>query len=369
MNKIKAFYAKISKHKATKYATDFLFIAVGTFLMGIAYSIFLTPYDITPSGFSGLSNIISLLIMKLTGFYLYPAIIYLVLNAILFLFAFKNHGIKFCVYAAIGIGLYSLFMEVCKFDLVVTNDLLLCSIIGGVIMGIGLGMVVRVGSSTGGCDMLATMVNRFLPSVTTGQIIFIVDVLVIGTSIFVYGLANALYALIGIYISTRATDIVIDGVKAVRAYYIISDKTDEIRDAVHDNLHRGATEIKALGYEKNEKSMLLCLVRRNQVAKLKDIIKEIDEKAFVFCTTVREAIGNGFYTKPEKKKLFKRHEKKQDESVEPKTKKQKRISKKKVDVESAENNIGTQSEKIVEQQSKSQIVEQQTNTQTDETTE
>lgn len=293
------------KNKYTAIISNILIIIIGTFLMGIAYRVFLIPNKITPGGFSGLAAMISAVFADMNIF-ISPSIIYLLINIVLFAFFLKIFGWKLSLYAGLGILSFSLFMEFATISLFESSELIICAIFGGVSMGFGTGLVLRVGASTGGSDMLAIIVNRFVPTFNTGQIIIMVESIVIFLSIFVYGIQFTLYALVAIYISGRATDMVLDGIKNVRAYYIISNNPNQIAKEINNKLDRGVTRIKAEGtYTGQQRDILLCLVTRPQILSLKKIVKNIDENAFVFSVNVKEAMGEGFYKKPEKSILFK----------------------------------------------------------------
>ena len=276
-------------------------IVFGTVIMGCAFNIFLTPNNISPSGFSGLSAIIATFLSKI-NIHIPASILYLLLNVVLFIFAFKLVGKKFAIYAMIGILSFSGAMELIDlFNFQVTGDLLVCALYGGIIFGIGTGLVVRYNGSTGGSDMLATIIRSKTTKFSTGQIIFACNLIVLILSVFAYGANSLLYSIITIFLASEITDLVIDGARGVKAFYIITNKKDEITKRIFTDIKRGATEIKINGmYSHEDKIMILCLINKYRSSQLKRIVQDVDPEAFVFSTSVNEVIGKGFYV-PEKK--------------------------------------------------------------------
>lgn len=286
-----------AKSKVWDYVLDYALVIVGTFLMGVSFNSIFAPNNITPSGFSGLSAIVSYFIGLWTGLNVPASIIYLLINVVLYIFAFKKLGKRFAISALVGILSYSLFMEICHFNFmnIFTDDNLLCAIYGGLVTGIGLGLVFRGHGSTGGSDMLACILNKKYPNIKIGSLVLIIDALVIAISAFAHGINLSLYSLIGIYIMTKVTDVIVDGVKSVTAYHIITKKPKEISDKIMHEIARGVTAIQTRGmYTQNNQEMLVVIVTRSQVARLKSIVAEIDDTAFMYATSVSEAMGEGF---------------------------------------------------------------------------
>lgn len=283
------------KKQILRYTLNVLTILIGTFLMGIAFSVFLSPNNISPTGFSGIASLISNFAAS-KGVNINASLLYMGMNLILFLIAFKSMGKEFIILSVIGVLSFSLSMFVCEFIKIdVGSDLLLCALYGGLFMGFGAGLVIRSGGSTGGGDTIACMLKHHNAKVTQGQVIVAIDVVIMTVSCFIYGINYGLYALITCVIMGYVCDTTINGVKAARAFYIITDKSDELSKAIMENVNRGVTELKATGmYQKTEHNMLLCIVTRNQVAALKRTVKDVDSKAFMYSVNVTEALGVGF---------------------------------------------------------------------------
>lgn len=299
---------KMTKKDYIKWAFDIILIVSGTFLMGLAFNVFLNSNNISPSGFAGLSAIISNALAK-AGVNVSPSVFYLGINGIMFIFAFKDMGVKFAINTAVGIVSYSAFIEVCKFDIGLSgSDLLLCAIYGGVIMGAGLGLVFRGRGSTGGSDMLANLLGTKFKFITVSRLVFIVDALVLALSFIVYNnLELALYSLIAIYLMTKLSDVIVSGVQGARAYYIVSKKYDEVAGVILQTIKRGVTGLYSQGmYSKNDGKIVVTIVTRAEVAKLRRIVAEVDPNAFMFSCPVTEVLGNGFMIKKTKQKRKKK---------------------------------------------------------------
>ena len=319
--------AKIDKKQIKRLVFQCLIIMVGTFIMAFGYMVFLQPNNILPGGFTGLSQIVHDLFEKV-GFTLIPTSIwYIILNIFLYIYAVKLLGLEFGIRAGVGIFSYSMFfsiLEKVKFVSTIIEKFqtesallgggvyILYAIYGGIIMGIGMGIVFRGEGSTGGCDMVAVVVNKIFPTITTGQIVMFVDGFVCLASVLAYGsLVLPLFALITIFVCGKISDMFVDGIKSLRAYYILTDKKEEITNTIFKEIERGVTCIKCEGmFTHQEKDMLLVILRRSQIVQLKKIVKELDPKSFMFCQSVKNAYGQGFITYEDKKK----EKSKQDEN-------------------------------------------------------
>lgn len=304
---------------------EILIIMLGTFITSLGFSIFLEPHNIVPGGFMGLSKIIYDVLAIINFDFISVSLWYIILNLFLYLYAVKCMGLKFAIRAGVGIFSYSLFVEVINqtnLVEVITNQFIaeeatlsgvgmyiLYAIYGGLLMGAGIGLVFRGNGSTGGSDIVAVVVNKFFPTVTTGQVVIAVDSCVVLLSAIAYqSLVLPLYAFISIFICGKVADIFVDGVKSLRAYYIITSKKEEMSKMIFDKLERGATNIKCEGmFTRQDRDMLLIVIRRSQVMALKKIVKKVDENSFMISHNVKEVYGKGFfnYAGNNKKKDFK----------------------------------------------------------------
>ena len=351
---------KTSKLKNLNLKTliiECLTIMLGTFITAMGFKLFLTPHNIVPGGFMGVAQIIYDLLAGINFTGISVSVWYIILNFFLYLYAVKCLGFKFGLRAGVGIASYSLFVAIIdKFTFI--NDFLiqleneasningvgvyiLYAIYGGVLMGAGLGLVFRGNGSTGGCDMVAVVVNKFFPTVTTGQIVMTVDGIVVVLSAIAYqSLILPLYALITIFICGKVSDMFVDGVRSLRAFYIITEKKEELSKAIFDKVHRGVTNVKCEGmYTHQDRDMLLVVVRRSQIIALKKIVKEIDPDSFMFSDNVKEVYGKGFltYTDKTKRKVKLENQETTKENIESKEVKIKKESKLKNKKQETEN--------------------------------
>ena len=285
----------IQTSKKWQSTLEYSMIIIGTLIMGFSFSIFLEPNDISVGGFSALAMIINTLFSKAGITTIPTSAIYLVLNIGLYVLAFKTLGKKFAIKALLGIVSFSLGMQL--FDMLHINiayELFISAVFGGAIMGVGVGFVVRFGGSTGGSDMIGCIVRTKKKNASIGTIMIIVDMFIIGLSLFVFtnGFELLPYTIVALLLSMSMTDFINEGYKEVRAFNIITDKPDEISTAIMENLARGCscTSIKGM-HSQSEKFIITCLVSKYQKGQLKSIINEIDPNAFVYATKVSEVAG------------------------------------------------------------------------------
>lgn len=285
---------KILKNKYVREIINIFLIVVGTFIMGFAFNSFFYMNNIAPGGFGGLAAVISDFLVKLGAPRISPTILYIIFNVGFIIWAFFVLGKKYIIYSLIGIALYSVFIQFLQIDLHL-NDMFLASFFGAVLIGFGTALVVRCGGSTGGGEMLGNIINQYKPNVTIGKFIIFVDIVVLLFSFYTYGLVNSLYTVFAIVVDGIVVDKVLSLGKERLSCYIISDKHQEIADAILEKLHKGVTCISAKGsYTNQERNVLLCLIDKYEIDKLKSIIFDIDENAFVFNTKVNEAFGSNF---------------------------------------------------------------------------
>ena len=266
----------------------YLQIALCSLIGAVAYPLFLVPNSIAPGGLTGIATILNHLFNAPVG------MTSMLLNLPLFVLGYKAMGRVFVVRSFIATVLFSVFIDLLKIQ-PMTDDVLLGSIYGGILLGIGLGLILRGGATTGGSDMIARMVHRRFPVITVGMFLFIIDFLVIVAAGVFVGAQHALYALICIYVSAKAVDMVIEGFGSVKACYIITGATDRVTDRIMAELERGVTILTATGgYSKEPRPVILCVCSSAEIVRIKEIVRHEDTKAFVFVTGAHEALGEGF---------------------------------------------------------------------------
>lgn len=269
---------------------DYILILVGTLVAGLAFNFFLVPHKIAPGGISGISTVLH----YVTGGRAPVGITMLLLNIPLFIIGIKRLGGGFGLKTLISTVLLSMFIDILRVP-PITDEPILASIYGGVVMGIGLGMVFRGNATTGGTDLFAKIIHKHFNYIGVGWVLFAIDSLVVLAAALVFGPTLALYALVSLYLSTKLIDLILEGIHSAKAFILITNYPDLIAQKIMEELNRGVTLLHGRGaYTMEEKDVILCVTDRVQVAKLKEIISEIDPAAFVLVADVREVMGEGF---------------------------------------------------------------------------
>lgn len=263
-------------------------IVLGCLIGALAYPWFLVPNHIAPGGLTGLATVFNYLFGWPVG------TTSLLMNIPLFLIGFKAMGGGFAIRSLAATLLFSLFIDLLPLGCL-TQDPMLASVFGGALLGVGLGLILRAGATTGGTDMAARMVHKHLPYLSVGMILFAIDgIVVVLAGIYIH-IEHALYAFISIYVSSRLINLVIDGPTTEKACYVITSAYEQVKTQLMEELNRGVTLLSAKGgFSGEERPILLCVVSAQEVARLKMIVRRIDDKAFVFISDAHEVLGEGF---------------------------------------------------------------------------
>lgn len=276
---------------------EYAYIVVGALLCAIAVTSFFDHQGVVVGGLSGVAIIIKELTRDMSdslpeGIPLWFTTV--VVNIPLFVMGGLRGGRKFLYRTLLATTAFAFFLGVVPVFEFLPDDLFFCSVAGGVIMGTGLGMLIVAGSSAGGTDLLAHILQKNFPRVSVPVLKAIADGVIVLTGVFIFGMGNALYAVVAIYVESRIADHMVMGVGYSKMVYIISDKAEDIAGAVIQELDRGVTGLKVHGmYTKTEKNMLMCVIADNEIVKLKELVVRHDENAFVIITSAVEAIGEG----------------------------------------------------------------------------
>ena len=271
-------------------------ILLGALVGGAAYPLFLTPNRIAPGGITGVAMILNHLFQWPVG------TVSLALNVPLFIISYRAMGKIFAFRSLVATVLFSLFIDILPLK-PLTMDPLLGTLYGGVLLGVGLGLIMRGGATTGGSDMIARMVHRRFQFISVGSFLFAIDCTVVTAAGFLIGTTEALYALINIFLTAKVMDVVIVGFSANKACFVISSKWQEISERIMRDMDRGVTQLTARGaYTGTERPTLLCVISRSEIMAFKRILREEDENAFVIIVEAHEAIGDGFSALSEKPK-------------------------------------------------------------------
>ena len=266
------------------------YIIIGCFFMAAGTSLFLLPNQLSSGGFAGIATITYYLFNIPLGTFM------LILNIPLFILTIIKVGKGVAIKGIVGTILLSLFIDLLeKFD-PLTEDRFLACIYGGILTGIGTAIVLKANASTGGTDLLTYIIRAFKPNYRASNLIVIIDTgIIIMNVIFFKEIEIGLYSAIAIYIMGKMIDIVFEGIYFTKTMFIVSDKYEEIAEEIGKNIDRGSTGIYAKGmYTNEEKIMLWCVASRGEVVKIKQIVRDIDKRAFIVISSAREAWGKGF---------------------------------------------------------------------------
>lgn len=268
---------------------SYIIIGIGVFIMSIGLNYFLSPNTIAPGGVTGFAVVIE----RLINIPIY--ITNLLINIPLFIFGARALGRSTAIKTLYSTLLLSLFLKLLP-PAVLTHDLLLSSIFGGVLTGAGLGMVFKFGGTTGGTDLAGAMINGKFPNLSLATAMMMIDlIVVVFAGIVERNIEISLYSVIAMFASIKVIDLILEGVGYLKAFYIITNMPDEIGEKLMLDLNRGVTSLQGKGmYTKENKEVLLCVVNRSQFTQVKEIVKEIDQNAFVMVTEMYEVLGEGF---------------------------------------------------------------------------
>lgn len=276
-------------------ARDYLLILAGTALIAFAVASIYDSVGLVTGGFSGLAIIIKRLTEPVIPGGIPLAVTNLVLNIPFFLIAIRLKGFHYVLKTLCATGMLSVWLSVLPVIPLAQGDLLLSALYGGVLMGAGIGMVFAAQATTGGTDLIAAIIQHFWKQYSIADIMQVIDALIVLAGASMFGIQMALYAMIAIYLVSKVSDGLIEGLKFSKAAFIITEKPKELSEALMREVDRGVTGIPARGmYSGDEKHMLFCVVARKEIVRLKEVALEVDPAAFVIVTDAREVLGKGF---------------------------------------------------------------------------
>lgn len=281
----------LKKHWIT--IRSYLIISSGLFIIALGWTAFLIPAEITGGGITGIAT----LIYYSSGFPV--GISYLILSCILVLSAIKVLGPRFGVKTILAVALLSVFLGFLQGIITepVVNDLFMSAVIGGILAGTGVGIVFTQGSSTGGTDIIAMMVNKYR-NISPGRIILYLDLIVISSSYLIFSsIEKVVYGYVTMAIISYSIDMVLSGSKQTFQLFIFSPKYMEIAGRIDKEVKRGITLIDAQGWYTGKKSkIIMVMIRRQETSQVMRIVKETDPDAFVSQNNVMGTYGKGFET-------------------------------------------------------------------------
>ncbi|UWE05151.1 YitT family protein [Laceyella sacchari] len=267
------------------------FILLGAILVAVALEIFLVPNDVIDGGIVG----ISIIFAHLSGLNL--GVLLFVLNLPFFFIGYKQIGKTFALSTLLGVIVMSVGTNLLHSVPGLTDDPLLAAVFGGIILGIGVGLVIRNGGSLDGTEILAILFNKKLP-LSVGQTVMIFNLFILGSAGFVFGWDRAMYSLMAYFIAFKMIDVVIEGFDETKSVWIISDKPEVLGNCILQRLGRGVTYLNGEGaYTGDSKKVIFCVVTRLEEAKLKLIVEDVDPQAFLAIGHIHDVQGGRFKKK------------------------------------------------------------------------
>lgn len=280
------------KRSARDIAREWGLIILGAATYAVGFQFFFYPNDIIAGGVTGISTIINLLTGAPVG------VVSIIINIPLFAFAWKKFGTRFMLMSLVGMALTYIFVDLfALIDFAATDDLFLAGTIGACLNGAGLGLVYRAGATTGGIDIVAKILRRRYPYINFGTFVLVLDIAIIAVFAAIYReWEAAMYAVIAMFVVTRAIDVMLYGLDTSKVCYLISEeKSTELERAITETMHRGVTRLHGKGgYTGAEREVLMCVIKKRQITDLRKIVRAVDPAAFFVVTDANDVFGNGF---------------------------------------------------------------------------
>ncbi|MFS0865010.1 YitT family protein [Fredinandcohnia sp. 179-A 10B2 NHS] len=267
---------------------EYIYILLGSAIVALSFNLFLLPNKVASGGVSGISTIM----YAVLGWE--PAYVQWAFNIPLFIagviFLGKVYGIR----TLIGTLFLPLVVFLSRNLEPATLDPLLGSLFGGIGVGLGLGITFRGNASTGGTDLAAQIVHKYT-GISLGKCVLLIDGLIVLAAAIVFNIESGLYALIGLFVTSKTIDLVQVGLGYSKMALIITNKQDEVRQMIFEKLDRGVTKLSSYGgYTDDERPMLMCVVDQTEFTKLKQVVRSVDTTAFVVVMDAAEVLGEGF---------------------------------------------------------------------------
>lgn len=274
-------YAKIKKY---------ITILIGTIITAFAISCFYTPNKVVNGGVSGISTILYHTLNIPTG------ASFAVINIILLAISLKALGKHFVLTTVAGSLVLSLFIELFSWLPPVTTDIMLASIFGSVLYGIGIGLTLIAGASTGGTDIVGRLIQCLFPHVKIGSLLLFVDAIVIGASLIIFkNVELTLYGIVALFIASLSINMLISKLNISKLAFVVTDKGEEISKTLVSESPRGVTLINATGaYTMENKKVLMCALKESELPQFQKRILEMDKEAFIIFSESQQIVGNGF---------------------------------------------------------------------------
>lgn len=281
---------RATSKKAVRLLKKLVIILVGTFIYAAGIGLFLDPNELAPGGVVGLSVILSHSVGVETGTW------YFLLNIPIVILGWWKFGGKFISYSFFAVAFNSIFTNIFGHFSAITDNLFLASIAGSILVGTGIGLVLRTGATTGGMDIVIKVLRKKYPAIKTSTFFITIDIIIVTIAGFVFKDFNlAMYAFITVALQGRVMDFILYGSDEARLIYIVSNKTEKMLPRILEELEIGATVLTGKGgYSNQEREIIMCVIKKRGTPKLEEIVKEVDGKAFMIITSANEIYGEGY---------------------------------------------------------------------------
>ena len=281
--------------KVRQVAGNYVLILVGTAVMALAIQCIYDRVGLVTGGFTGLTIVIRSLTKSVVEGGIPLWFTNIVLNIPVFLYSYIKFGRKFVGRTLFATLMLSVWLYIIPGVDLSGDDYLLAALFGGAFTGVGMGLVLRAGATTGGTDMVAALIQSRMRHYSVVQIMQVMDAAIVIAGLYVFGLRSTLYAVVSIFVMTKVSDAFLEGFKNSKAALIITNHHEEVAQRLMDELDRGVTGMDAKGmYTQDYKCVLYCVVSRKEIVRLKEIVNDVDPEAFVIVSDVREVLGEGF---------------------------------------------------------------------------
>ena len=281
--------------KVRQVAGNYVLILVGTAVMALAIQCIYDRVGLVTGGFTGLTIVIRSLTKSVIEGGIPLWFTNIVLNIPVFLYSYIKFGRKFVGRTLFATLMLSVWLYIIPGVDLSGDDYLLAALFGGAFTGVGMGLVLRAGATTGGTDMVAALIQSRMRHYSVVQIMQVMDAAIVIAGLYVFGLRSTLYAVVSIFVMTKVSDAFLEGFKNSKAALIITNHHEEVAQRLMDELDRGVTGMDAKGmYTQDYKCVLYCVVSRKEIVQLKEIVNDVDPDAFVIVSDVREVLGEGF---------------------------------------------------------------------------
>ena len=277
------------KYNGKRIVIEIMGTILGSFVMALGVSLFLLPNQLSSGGLAGIATITYYLLNIPMG----TAI--LVLNIPLFVIAVYKLGKSFFIKSIVGTITLSYFIDILDKFPPLTNDRFLACVYGGILMGLGTAILLKVDSSTGGSDLISQLAKSYNPMVRMSNIITIIDIAIITLNVIFFGeIEIGLYSAIAIYLMGKMIDVLFEGIYFTKLVLVISHKNEEIAKEIGEKIQRGTTGLLGKGMYTQEEKLVMCAASRGDVGRVKMVARKIDPRCFIIIMNAREVFGLGF---------------------------------------------------------------------------